>query len=63
MSNKTNRMCGVCELKDVRLAIRFNEVNICYDCLRFLNNMSNQKRTSWIEEVDYQTNYIKNSAR
>jgi len=58
MKTNTQPKCNVCKCNHRKLALKVNEINICYDCIDFFNNLSKNNSRSPIEEIEYQTKYI-----
>jgi len=54
------RACGVCGFENVKPALIVNGVDVGHCCLSFIGNLAKCNGNTLIQELESQTNYIKN---
>lgn len=59
--NDDNTVCGVCSF-DKRPAVKMNGVDVCHDCLKFVNNRSKLESNTPFIQLDIDTRYVASNA-
>ena len=54
-------LCGVCSF-DKRPAVKMNGVNVCHDCLSFVNHRSKLEGNKPFIQLDIDTRYVGSNA-
>jgi len=57
-NNANTVLCGVCHSNHRRLAIKVNNVSICYDCVDFFNNQAKVENKPVMSVIEHQTLYV-----
>ena len=52
-------LCDVCQCSNRRLALKVNEVTVCYDCVDFFKNEASVTNTPVISVIEKQTDYVR----
>lgn len=54
-------LCGVCSF-DKRPAVKMNGVDVCHDCLKFVNHRSKWEGNTPFIQLDIDTRYVASNA-
>ena len=54
-------LCGVCSF-DKRPAVKMNGVDVCHDCLKFVNHRSKLEGNTQLIQLDIDTRYVASNA-
>ena len=52
-------LCDVCQCSHRRLALKVNEVSVCYDCIDFFKNEAVITKTDVMTVINKQTDYVR----
>jgi hypothetical protein len=52
-------LCDVCQCSHRRLALKVNEVLVCYDCIDFFKNEAVVTKTDVMTVLNKQTDYVR----
>ena len=50
-------LCGVCDHEN-KIAVTVNEISVCYDCLRFIENRAKQNGIDKMKQLEIDTSYV-----